>query len=293
MRVVIIGAQGQLGSDLVKALSEWDLIPLTHADLDICDFVYTRRVLGDTRPDIVINTAAFHRVDECEDEPSKAFWVNTYAVRKLAQSCAELDAVLVHMSTDYVFGGEKRAPYTEDDAPNPLNVYGVSKLAGEYFVRNICPKHFVIRTSGLYGVAGSSGKGGNFVETMIRMAKEGKPIRVVNDQVLTPTYTKDLAQKMRELLQTEAYGLYHISNGGQCSWYEFASKIFELLGLEPDFGPTTSVEFGAKARRPAYSVLAHEQLKRLGMDDLRPWPEALDAYLIEKGHGDEAHVRQG
>lgn len=283
MRVVIIGASGQLGSELVKTLSDWDLKLLTHADLDICDFVYTRKVLVEAKPDIVINTAAFHRVDDCEEQPEKAFWVNTYAVRKLAQFCAELDCCLVHMSTDYVFGGEKRTPYSEDDAPNPLNVYGVSKLAGEYFVRNLCPKHFVIRTSGLYGVAGSSGKGGNFVETMIRLAKEGKPIRVVTDQVLTPTYTKDLAQKIKELLQTEAYGLYHITNKGQCSWYEFAQKIFELLNLKPDFGPTTTAAYGAKARRPAYSVLAHEKLRQLGLDDLRPWPEALAAYLEEKG----------
>lgn len=281
-RVVVIGANGQLGTDLVKVFKDWDLILFAHSDLDICDFVYTRKILAEAHPGIVINTAAFNRVDDCEDEPSKAFWVNTYAVRKLAQFCAELDCCLVHMSTDYVFGGEKRTPYTEDDAPNPLNVYGVSKLAGEYFVRNICPKHFIIRTSGLYGVAGSSGKGGNFVETMIRLAKEGKPIRVVNDQVLTPTYTKDLAEKIKELLQTEAYGLYHITNSGECSWYEFAGKIFELLGLKPDFRPTTSAEFGANAKRPAYSVLAHERLKRLGLDDLRPWPEALEAYLQEK-----------
>lgn len=284
MRVAVIGANGQLGTDLVKTLSDWDLIPLIHQDLDICDFVYTRKVLEDAKPRIVINTAAFNRVDDCEGEPSRAFWVNAFAVRKLAQVCAELGCILVHISTDYVFGGEKRSPYTEDDAPNPLNVYGVSKLAGEHFVRHTCPKHFIIRTSGLYGVAGSSGKGGNFVETIVHLAKEGKPIRVVTDQVLTPTYTKDLADKIKELLQTEAYGLYHITNSGQCSWYEFAGKIFELLEMKPDFGPTTSAEFGAKARRPAYSVLAHEKLKRLGLDDLRPWPEALYAYLREKGH---------
>ncbi|MEM3434013.1 MAG: sugar nucleotide-binding protein, partial [Candidatus Methanomethyliaceae archaeon] len=127
-------------------------------------------------------------------------------------------------------------------------------------------------------------KSGNFVETMVRLAREGKPIRVVTDQVLTPTYTKDLAQKIKELLTTEAYGLYHITNSGQCSWYQFASKIFELLRMKPDFGPTTSAEFGAKAPRPAYSVLAHERLKQLGQDDLRPWPEALKAYLEEKGY---------
>jgi len=284
MRLLVIGASGQLGTDLVKVMDDWDLVPITHADLDICDFVYTRKVIEEKKPDVVINTAAFNRVDDCEEEVSKAFWVNAFAVRNLAQVCADLDCILVHISTDYVFDGRKKEPYTEEDPPNPLSVYGASKLTGEYFVRNICPKHFVIRTSGLYGVAGSRAKGGNFVETMIRLAREGKPIRVVNDQVLTPTYTKDLAQKITELSQTEAYGLYHITNSGQCSWYEFASKIFELVGVKPDFRPTTTAEFGAKAKRPAYSVLAHEGLMRLGLGDLRPWQEALAAYLIEKGH---------
>lgn len=287
MRVAVIGANGQLGTDLVKVMDGWDLVPLTHSDLDICDFVYTRKVLEQAKPDIVINTAAFNRVDDCEEEVSKAFWVNAFAVRNLAKICAELDCVLVHISTNYVFDGCKKEPYTEDDLPNPLSVYGASKLTGEHFVRTICPKHFVIRTSGLYGVAGSRAKGGNFVETMIRLAKEGRPIRVVNDQVLTPTYTKDVAEKIKELVQTQAYGLYHITNSGECSWYQFASKIFELLGLAPDFGSTTTAEYGAKARRPAYSVLAREKLKHLGLGDMRPWPEALVEYLREVGHGSE------
>lgn len=290
-KVVVIGANGQLGSDLVKVFADWDVVPLTHADLDICDFVYTRRVLEKADPDIVINTAAFVRVDDCEEEVSKAFWVNGFAVRNLAQICAKLDCTLVHISTDYVFDGDKREPYTEDDLPSPLNVYGVSKLAGECFVRSVCSKHFVVRTSGLYGVAGSNGKGGNFVETVIRLAEAEKPIRVVNDQVLTPTYTRDLAEKMKELLQTEVYGLYHITNSGECSWYEFAEKIFELLQMKPDFTQTTTAEFGAKARRPAYSVLAHEKIVQIGLDDLRPWLEALKAYLAEKGY--KLHSGQG
>lgn len=282
MKVLIIGANGQLGNDLVKAFQGEELIPLTHKDIEICDYARTREILTKAKPDAVINTAAYHRTDECEDNVQKAFEVNAFAVRNLAQVCQDLGCTLVHMSTDYVFGGEKATPYTEDDLPNPLNVYGVSKLAGEHFVRNICEKHFIIRSSGLFGVAGASGKGGNFVETMIRLAKERKPIRVVDDQVLSPTYTRDLAQKIKELLRTEAYGLYHLTNSGQCSWYEFASKIFELMNLKPDLAPTTTAEFGAKARRPVYSVLAHEGLKRLGLDDLRPWPEALRAYLKEK-----------
>jgi len=284
MRVIVIGANGQLGTDLVKVLDDWDLVPLTHADLDICNFVYTRKVVEDTKPDIVINTAAFNRVDDCEEEVSKAFWVNAFAVRNLAKVCAHLDCTLVHISTDYVFGGEKRTPYVEGDLPSPLSVYGTSKLTGEYFVRSICPKHFVVRTSGLYGTAGSRAKGGNFVETMIRLAKEGKPIRVVNDQVLTPTYTMDLAEKIERLMQTNAYGLYHITNSGECTWHEFAEAIFDVLGVNADLKPTTSAEFGAKARRPGYSVLAHEGLRESGLDELRPWKEALTGYITKKGY---------
>jgi dTDP-4-dehydrorhamnose reductase len=284
MRAVLIGANGQLGSDLMKIFSGWDLVGKTHCDLDIGDLERVREVLSHTKPDAVINTAAFNRVDDCEDDPEKAFSANAYGARNLARVCADFNCALMHISTDYVFGGEKTSPYTEDDAPNPLSVYGVSKLAGEYFVRNICPKHFVVRTSGLYGAAGSRGKGGNFVDTMIRLAREGKPIRVVDDQVLTPSYTKDLAQGLKELVQTEAYGVYHITNRGQCSWQEFAAKTFLLLGLNPDFRPTTTEALGLKARRPAYSVLARAKLKQLGIEDMPPWDDALKRYLIEKGH---------
>lgn len=284
MRAVVIGANGQLGTDLIKILSGWDIVGLTHSDLDIRDLARARTVLSQLKPDAVINTAAFNRVDDCEDDPDKAFSANAYGARNLARVCADSDCALMHISTDYVFGGEQVSPYTEDDAPNPLSVYGGSKLAGEYFVRNNCPKHFIVRTSGLYGLAGSSAKGGNFVETMIRLAGAGKPLRVVEDQVLTPTYTKDLAERLKELIQTEAYGLYHITNRGRCSWFEFAAKIFFFLGLKPDFGPTTTKAFGAKARRPAYSVLAAGRLRQRGIADLPLWEDALERYLIEKGH---------
>lgn len=296
-RVAVIGANGQLGTDLVKELgggttddrqrtteSDFQVIPLTHKDIEICDHAGTREVLARLQPDVVSNTAAYHRVDECEDDPEKAFQVNAIAVHNLALVCRDLDAVLVHMSTDYVFGGDRnrRRPYTEDDPPWPLNVYGVSKLAGEYFVRNLCPKHFVVRSSGLYGVAGSSGKGGNFVELMLRLAWEGKPIRVVNDQRLAPTYTVDLTRKLVELMATEHYGVYHITNSGDCTWYEFAAEIFELAVLSPDFSPTTSEVFGAKARRPGYSVLKGVKAKEAGLGECRNWKKALHAYLQER-----------
>jgi dTDP-4-dehydrorhamnose reductase len=186
------------------------------------------------------------------------------------------------MSTDYVFRGEKKDPYVEDDLLRPLNVYGVSKLAGEYFVQNICQKYFIVRTSGLYGLAGSRGKRGNFVELMLRLAQEGKEIRVVDDQVLTPTYTMDLARKIKELIAMEQFGLYHITNNGQCSWYEFAKEIFEASHLQANLHKTTTREFGARARRPDYSVLRNRALEKIGMDDLRTWKEALRAYLAAR-----------
>jgi len=291
MKVLILGAKGQLGCDLVKTLAQDAVVAPARADLDICDFGQASRWLTEVKPDVVINTAAFHKVEECEEKPDRAFQVNAVAVGHLARACAAHHAVMVHISTDYVFDGRQCHPYREQDAPNPANVYGVSKLAGEYLVRQGCPRHFIVRTSGLFGVAGASGKGGNFAELMIRLAREGKPIRVVADQVLTPTYTRDLAQKIKELVRTDAYGLYHITSSGQCSWYEFAGKIFALLRRQPDFSPTTTAAFGSSVTRPAYSVLEHGGLHRAGIPDMRTWWQALVAYLTEKGHLAGTHAK--
>lgn len=285
--VVLIGANGQLGTDLRRALGHFRLTPLTHADLDVSDATRTRHLISELRPDVVINTSAFHKVDVCEDEPAMALAVNATAVYELARLAHELDFTLVHFSSDYVFDGRARTPYREDALPNPVNVYGVSKLAGEYLARNFCPRHYVLRTTGLYGVAGSSGKGGNFVETMIRLGTSGKPVRVVDDQVLTPTATADLAAAVAELLERDGqapYGLYHVTSAGQCSWYEFAKTIFELSRLQVDLSPITTAESGAKAIRPAFSVFDHARWVQAGLKELRPWREALHDYLRAKGH---------
>jgi dTDP-4-dehydrorhamnose reductase len=280
MRIALIGANGQLGADLVRALATMDVMPLTHREVDVCDQTCTDR-LRHIQPDVVINTAAFHRVDDAEIDATEAFRVNAAAAHRLARWCAHNASVLVHISTDYVFGGDRgrTKPLTESDAPAPVNAYGCSKLAGELAVRATGCRHFIIRTSGLYGWAGSSGKGGNFVETMLRLAGQGKPIRVVNDQRLTPTFTADLATKIAELLTTERFGLYHITNSGDCTWYEFAAEIFRLSGLQPDFGATTTASFGAPAPRPAYSVLAHQALLAAGLADMPHWADALRRYL--------------
>jgi dTDP-4-dehydrorhamnose reductase len=283
MRTVVLGAPGQLGRDLVPRLSG-EVVPLGRADVDIADATALRAKLTTLRPGVVVNCAAYNFVDRAESEPAAAFAVNAWAVRELAAVCRDLDATLVHFSTDYVFGldASRPNPLTEADLPGPVGVYGLSKLAGEYLVRGACPKHFVIRTCGLYGVWGSGGKGGNFVETMLRVAGQGKPLRVVNDQRCTPSFTADVAAATGQLIQTGAFGVYHVTSAGDCTWYEFAREIFRAANVRADVTPITSAEFGAAARRPAYSVLSNERLRGAGLTPPRHWTEALAAYLAER-----------
>lgn len=279
LRIAIIGANGQLGTDFMAAMADHELIALTHSDMDIAAAGSAREVLGRYQPQIVINTAAFNRVDECESYPDRGFLANAIGTYNLAMACRDLGAVLVHFSTDYVFDGAKTEPYVEEDHTFPANAYGISKLAGEHFVRYVLDRYFIIRTSGLYGKAGSRGKGGNFVEFMLQQAREGKPIRVVSDQTLAPTYTYDLAHKVREVIFQGECGLYHITSQGSCNWYQFARRIFEISGITADLRPITTVEYGAAARRPAYSVLENRKLRQTGIACMRPWDEALNAYL--------------
>jgi len=282
MTTLLIGADGQLGHELRQVFGDDDLAPLTHGDFELTDSARVREAMRKYRPGLILNTAAYHRVDECEQFSERAFAVNAVAVRDLAVAAKEIGAVLVHFSTDYVFDGSKRTPYREGDLPGPLSVYATSKLAGEYLVRAVLPQHFVIRTCGLYGAAGRHNKTGNFVETMLRLAADGREIRVVGDQIVTPTSAKDLARKVRQLDGTGAYGLYHITNNGECSWYQFASAIFEMSGVQPHVQRTTAAAFGAPARRPAYSVLDNASLRSLNLDDLREWRDALEEYLSDR-----------
>jgi dTDP-4-dehydrorhamnose reductase len=284
--ILLVGASGQLGTDLRRTLPQAALIPLTRTDLDITDPGAVERALTAHAPRWVVNTAAFHRVDDIETKDARqAFAVNAVAVDDLARACARRGTRLLHLSTDYVFGGGLPGPYAEDAQPAPLSVYGVSKLAGELLARQASPRHVVVRSSGLYGVAGSAGKGGNFVETMLRLDGEGKPIRVVDDQVLSPTYTADLAEAIAALLATDPPGgVYHLTNAGECSWFEFARHVFTLCGRTPKLVATTSAEYGAPARRPVRSVLRNTRAAALGVRPLPPWPQALEAYLRAKGH---------
>jgi dTDP-4-dehydrorhamnose reductase len=286
LKIALIGSNGQIGTDILKYFTEKneDVIGLTQDDIDVCYPEKCESVLFQIKPDIIINTAAFHVVDQCEDEAASAFAVNAGGVKNLCKVCKKLDIALVHFSTDFVFGSDENRtiPYREDDCPGPVSMYGISKLAGELVIKYMLKKYFLLRVCGLYGYAGSLGKGSNFVELMLKLAKQDSVIKVVNDQITTPTSTKDVTRKLYELIKTEKYGTYHMTNAGQCSWYEFALEVFRLSGLSPKVIPISSTEFGAKAKRPFYSVLDNSNLRSIGLKDMRSWKEALKDYIKER-----------
>lgn len=284
-RIAVLGASGQLGAELVRCLGS-RAIPLRHQHIELTDFGSVQQALKQAAPDAVINTAAYNWVDKAEDEPLVAYSANALGPRNVALVCAEMQIPLIHVSTDYVFGQETRegdaasvAPYREVDAPGPVSAYGISKLAGEYFVRSTAPRHFVVRTCGLYGTAETVGKG-NFVKTMLRLGQERGHVRVVADQHCTPTSTADLAPALLKLLGSEQYGLYHLTNSGATTWCDLARTIFELAELKVRVEPITTGEFAAKAQRPAYSVLNCTKSKSLGID-MPPWQDAVSRYIGE------------
>lgn len=282
MRILLTGAEGQLAQDLARVLAREDVVAVTHEQLEISDGAAVQALADQVRPECIINTAAFHDVNDCEDQAHKAFAVNGGGVAHLARATHRLNAVLVHFSTDYVFDGAKRSPYVESDPPGPLSAYAMSKLAGEWAVQNYCEKYFLVRPCGLYGLGGRTSRKGNFLETVLRPAVAGKPIRVVTDHIVTPTSTRELAERFLPLLRSGAYGLYHMTNTGECSWYEFAQEAFRQMGISCQITPTTGAEFGEKARRPPYSVLDNARLRAAGFPDFRPWQEALAHYLHER-----------
>jgi dTDP-4-dehydrorhamnose reductase len=283
MTIAVLGAEGQLGRDLVPRLGP-NVVPLTRADIDLARPETIGPVLERIRPRVVVNCAAYNLVDRAETEREAAFAVNAWGVQALAKACGDAGCKLVHFSTDYVFGlhGTRTAPFDVGDAPGPVSVYGLSKLAGEYLVRSALADHLLIRTCGLYGVWGTGGKGGNFVETMLRVAGQGKPLRVVHDQRCSPSYTADVADTTAALIRADTRGLFHVTNAGSCSWYELAAEAFRLVGVKADLTPITSAEFGAAAKRPPFSVLSNAKLGSAGVAPPRPWQEALAAYLQER-----------
>ena len=280
MKVLLVGASGQLARDLLPALKDHEVTAVAHEQLEIRDQRAVEERVAAAHPDCIINTAAFHRVDLCEDEPETTFAVNEGGVCNLAQAAHRHKALLVQFSTDYVFDGSKRSPYVEDDQPKPLSVYAKSRLAGERAVAQNCGRYLIIRTCGLYGLAGSQSKiGGNFVETMLKLAAGNKTPRVVNDQVCTPTSARELARRLVPLITSCTQGLFHMTSTGECSWFDFARECIRLAGVQMSIIPVSSDQYGAKAKRPAYSVLDNLAYRNAGFSDFRPWQEALADYM--------------
>ncbi|MBE0611344.1 MAG: dTDP-4-dehydrorhamnose reductase [Dehalococcoidia bacterium] len=281
MRVLLLGSSGQLGSDISRLWRDADLTLTTANRLaaDVTDGEAVLALVEKTRPDVVINTTAFHNLPICEQDPETCFRVNVVGGWNVARAATQHGAAVVQFSTDYVFDGTKGSPYLEDDARRSVNVYGASKIATEDVVRQVNPEHLVVRVSGLYGLAGSAGKGGNFVETMLRLAREGNPINVVADQVTAPTNTAEIAEALLPLVLGGARGTIHLAAGEGCSWHTFAGAIFEIAGLSPELNAVTTEHLGGPVKRPIYSVLGSTRAPLL-----RHWRAGLERYMREK-HG--------
>ncbi len=275
MKILITGSNGMLGHDLIEVLKDnHELILTTSKTLDITDKNHVIEFIGENKPDIVINSAAYTNVDGCEENQETAYSINGDGVRNLAEGCSKIDCPLVHISTDYVFNGENTKPWVEDDDIGPISVYGKSKLKGEEAILETLDKFFIIRTAWLYGI-----NGGNFPKTMLELAKNHSEITVVYDEVGTPTYTLDLAKAISELIGTDYYGIYHITNSGNCSWCEFARYIFEVADKDVKVIPVTASEFARPAPRPHYSVLENKKWIENGFKPLRNYKDAAKEYI--------------
>lgn len=289
MKTILLGPGGQLGTDIRRvneaAGSPLDIVPVGRDRLDLGDFDGVRELLSAADFDVLVNCSSYHKTDEVEGNAQHAFTINAHLVALLAELAQAKSARFVHVSTDYVFGGQdKREPLDEGDARAPVNVYGASKAMGEDLARLACENTLVLRVASLFGVAGASGKGGNFVETMIRFARERGHLRVVSDQHMSPTSTKDIAAALLEMLRNDVpAGIWHVVNSGATTWHGFAEEIIRKAGISATVEPITSAEFPTPARRPAYSVLSNDKLSA-AIGAPRPWQEALDDYLAEKGY---------
>lgn len=276
MKILITGSKGQLGLELTKQLEKekkYEIIATDRDELNIIDINSVNEFLLNNKPDVVINCAAHTAVDLCETDVENAYKINAIGPRNLAIVCEKIGAKLVQVSTDYVFDGNGTRPYREDDTTCPNSIYGTSKLMGENFVREFCSRYFVVRTAWLYG------EGNNFVRTMLKLSETNSELNVVNDQFGSPTSTVDLAKAIIDLMNTEHYGVYHGTCEGQCSWYDFAKKIFEIKNIDIKVNPVTSEEFKRPAPRPAYSVLDNFMLKLVGLNSFRTWEKSLEEYL--------------
>ncbi len=281
--IILIGANGQLGTDLALTGERKPLFPLNYPEIDITKKEKTLRKLKELNPATIINTAAVTDTGYCEDNPALAFQVNASGVKTIVEFCRENNCTLIHISTDYVFDGEKikiKEPYTEEDLPNPINLYGISKYAGEFIVKNYLEKYYIFRVASLYGKAGAYGKGGNFVYSILDRAKKEGKLKVVNDVYMSPTYTMDVANKLWEIIEKEKlpYGVYHMTNQGIATWYDFAKAIINYAGIDCEIEPVSHKEFPSKINRPLWSPLTSKK-----GTNLRPWEQALYDFIKSLG----------
>ena len=275
MKVLITGGSGMLGQDLVRTVPPGiEVVALGSKELDITNLELLEKLIKQVVPDRVIHCAAWTDVDGCEKDPAKAELVNYTGTCNVGTICGQLEIPICYISTDFVFDGTNNIPYNENDSTNPISVYGKTKLMGEEWIKQHLSSFFIVRTSWLFGVSGK-----NFVATMLRLAKENMPIKVVNDQYGSPTFTEDLARAIWSLVTGDKFGLYHVTNSGSCSWYEFAGEIFKIAGIDREILPVTTKELNRPAKRPAYSVLSNNKWHQSGFIPLRHYKEALSAYL--------------
>jgi dTDP-4-dehydrorhamnose reductase len=282
MKVAVLGANGQLGSDACAAfgMNGDEVVALTHSDLELTSASAVDAALSASMPEFIVNTAAMHHVEKCEADPAAAFLTNAIGAKHVAEWANRAGSTVSYVSTDYVFDGKKGAPYVETDIAAPVNAYGITKLAGEHFTAAIASKHFVLRISAIYGQQPCRAKGGlNFVELMLKLSQERDELRVVDDEFVTPTPTVEIAAQLVALSRSSNYGLYHGTSEGSCSWYEFASEIFRVSGAKIRLERARPGEFPAKVPRPKYSVLENRALKTIRLNVFTDWRDGLHGYL--------------
>jgi len=268
MKILITGSEGQLGRELCRIFNEDDLIPLGHKDGDVTKPEIIQ-IIGKYSPDLVIHGAAYTDVDGCEKDPDCAYLVNALGTRNVVLGAERIGADLVYISTDYIFDGKKGSPYTEFDQTHPINIYGASKLAGENQVHLLTKCFYTVRSSWLFGMDGK-----NFVKTVLKMAKNQEVLKIVNDQIGSPTFVRDLAIAISKLVQTKMYGVYHAAARGQCSWFDFTKEILRISGIQKQVIPITTADLNRPAPRPAFSVLRGVGLETLGIQ-LRKWEDGV------------------
>ena len=282
-KIIVIGANGQLGTDICNVFKHYNVVPLTHNQVEVSSFDSCQINIQSYAPDVIINTSAFHNVEQCENDPITAYRVNALGPRNLAIIAKKIKAVLVHISTDYVFDGYTNQPYQEHDLPLPLNVYGITKLAGEHFIQSIFDEYYIFRTSALYGDAICRGKNApNFVDRMIELSKTKEKLRVVDNEIVSPTSTCCLAKQIDKAISTGLTGLYHATSQGSCSWYQFTKQIFDIMEIKTPLEKAGPDEFPVKVPRPLYSVLHNTMLQQSCMDIMPSWENSLKDYLNKK-----------